>query len=350
MAKWFRGFAVLAVTACLAGSVTSAPEAPPGRRASDGEIAEITDRIIESSQLTYVSDYFSFVGEDAQGHVSFAIDNNRGRDGAQYQAEHFVVLHDEQAGFIDVPGFTRYANPQGELRGIPDSERFRFAGSRRTGLTIRSQQTGAQQASGPESSLELAMDPIELKVGRVVDDRAIFYMGSAPATLKWNSRTLEGRVIEEYLVVKDWNRISRSQLGVIFSSVSFQGLYLKTPAAGDLYIHSIGGRGLAPVGPAIARLGLYSEAGATEELDALELVVQRKEQGLGLFRWPVAWTATWQTPGRGAGRLAVEVVDFKRIGSFLLGGFGMAIVKGSVEQDGKQIPVYGWGEIILWNA
>src|SRR5262245_38169635 len=29
--------------------------------------------------LAYYSDYFSFVGEDAQGRVAFALDNNRGQ-------------------------------------------------------------------------------------------------------------------------------------------------------------------------------------------------------------------------------------------------------------------------------
>ena len=36
--------------------------------------------------------------EDVNGHVAFALDNNRGRDGEALQAEHFVVLHDEGEG------------------------------------------------------------------------------------------------------------------------------------------------------------------------------------------------------------------------------------------------------------
>jgi hypothetical protein len=35
---------------------------------------------------------------DVNGHVAFALDNNRGRDGEAWQAEHFVVLHDEGEG------------------------------------------------------------------------------------------------------------------------------------------------------------------------------------------------------------------------------------------------------------
>jgi hypothetical protein len=329
----------LCAGACAGGNSAAPTRAAEVREASDAQIAELTETIIGSpSELVYVSDYFSFVGQDEQGHVSFAIDNNRGRDGAEHQAEHFVVLHDEVQGFIDVPDFTRYPNPRGELRGIPDSERFAFTGARRTGLTIR----------GTDPALELAIEPIELVVGRVAGEDAIFYMGSAAATLRWNGRTLRGRVIEEYLVVKNWNRISRSDPGILFRSISFQGLYLVTPDAADLYVHRIDGT-LAPTAP-VPRLGFFAQGGESQELRELDFTVTRKSQGLGLFRWPMAWKASWRGAGRGTGQLEVEVVDFRRIGTYGLGGFGMAIAKGFLEQDGKRIPVYGWAELILWRA
>jgi hypothetical protein len=61
--------------------------------------------LVSASDLVTVSDYFSFVGADEQGHVAFAIDNNRGRDSNAYsnayQAEHFyAVLHDEHHGWM----------------------------------------------------------------------------------------------------------------------------------------------------------------------------------------------------------------------------------------------------------
>src|SRR3989441_341557 len=61
-----------------------------------------------TSTLIYVSDYFSFVGADQEGRVAFALDNNRGRDVEAFQAEHFVVLHDERKGWIDVLGSGPY--------------------------------------------------------------------------------------------------------------------------------------------------------------------------------------------------------------------------------------------------
>ena len=47
-----------------------------------------------AEKLAYYSDYFSFIGRDPVGFVAFALDNNRGVDGSEYQAEHFGVLYD----------------------------------------------------------------------------------------------------------------------------------------------------------------------------------------------------------------------------------------------------------------
>jgi hypothetical protein len=106
----------------------------------DAEITT-TDAPLEepsTSTLIYVSDYFSFVGQDSQGHVAFALDNNRGRDGEAYQAEHFVVLHDERRGWMKVAGNGPYENGSKELKAIPDSPVFRFQGTPLTGMTITS--------------------------------------------------------------------------------------------------------------------------------------------------------------------------------------------------------------------
>ncbi len=67
--------------------------------------AQDASSLIADSNLVYVSDYFSFVETDEQGHVAFAIDTNRGCDGDTYQAEHlYVVLHDERQVRIEVAG------------------------------------------------------------------------------------------------------------------------------------------------------------------------------------------------------------------------------------------------------
>ena len=53
------------------------------------------------SRLEYYSDYFSFTGQDSQGFVAFAMDNNRGRDGDSYQAEHFLKFYDAHIRLAD---------------------------------------------------------------------------------------------------------------------------------------------------------------------------------------------------------------------------------------------------------
>lgn len=75
----------------------------------------------ETSSLSYYSDYFSFVGQDDQSRVFFALDNNRGQDGASWQAEHFIVLHDKKEGWIKLEGNGSYENEDRILEMIPDS-------------------------------------------------------------------------------------------------------------------------------------------------------------------------------------------------------------------------------------
>jgi len=107
--------------------------------------------LVSASDLVTVSDYFSFVGADEQGHVAFAIDNNRGRDGNAYQAEHFyAVLHDEHHGWMQVSGIGRYENTYHALLIIPDSSFFQFVGQPAAGLTITS----------PVNQLTLRLDTI----------------------------------------------------------------------------------------------------------------------------------------------------------------------------------------------
>ncbi len=123
---------VLALTAALALLLS-------GSSGQDSELMfTITGEQLQALKLAYYSDYFSFIGGDEQGMVAFALDNNRGRDGDSWQAEHFVVLHDEKAGWQNVSGDGPYYNVTRQLESIPDSPDFSFIGKPETGLTIRS--------------------------------------------------------------------------------------------------------------------------------------------------------------------------------------------------------------------
>ena len=104
--------------------------------------------------LSYYSDYFSFVGRDSKGWVAFALDNNRGQDGKNFQAEHFVVLHDEHEGWIRVRGNGSYPNSNHELKVIPNSEAFQFKGNPERGITIES----------PANQIKLSLGPVNYQL------------------------------------------------------------------------------------------------------------------------------------------------------------------------------------------
>ena len=89
-----------------------------------------------AQHLAYYSDYFSFIGRDASGYVAFALDNNRGVDGPDYQAEHFGVMYDQKAGWVPLSGAGDYANTQGlpERSGGNQSEAARLLGISRTSV------------------------------------------------------------------------------------------------------------------------------------------------------------------------------------------------------------------------
>jgi len=132
--------------------------------------------LVSASDLVTVSDYFSFVGADEQGHVGFAIDNNRGRDGNAYQAEHFyAVLHDEHHGWMQVSGIGRYENTNHALLSIPDSSFFQFVGQPAAGLTITS----------PVNQLTLRLDTIPECL--VLADSHHTWMGGITRGAQWFS-------------------------------------------------------------------------------------------------------------------------------------------------------------------
>jgi hypothetical protein len=128
------------------------------------------------ARLTYYSDYFSFVGRDDQGHVAFALDTNRGQDGVEFQAEHFVALHDEKSGWHALQGNGPYPNAKRALEAIPDSEHFRFDGTPSAGMVVRS----------PENGLTLRVHPIRMLIQEEQGNHRL-RMGSAPGVLEKTS-------------------------------------------------------------------------------------------------------------------------------------------------------------------
>jgi hypothetical protein len=285
---------------------------------------------LPSSTLIYVSDYFSFVGQDARGHVAFALDTNRGRDGDAYQAEHFLVFHDEQKGWIDLAGNGRFEYTNKELDRIPDSPFFQFRGSPRTGLTVTSE----------KNRLTLRVEPL-IPRRKNSHAGAIVWMSSASAKLTWQGRTVHGRVIYEYLVMPDFNRLTRTYWGMW---KEFQGLYLAAGDYADVYAHSQLSEHIAPLIGTVSGFAAFDEE--TQSMKDLNVTTLHREWTLGFYRWPAAWRITWTGPN-GPAVLRLMQSDRKKIGNWAIGGFAMSIVRGELDYAGKQVPVYGLAELIM---
>jgi len=296
----------------------------------DASIVAPKHSSLPDTSLLYVSDYVSFVGEDSRGHVAFALDNNRGRDGESWQAEHFVVLHDEHDGWISLQGTGSYDNSAHELQTVPPSSFFQIEGTPHTGMSINSH----------PNNLALSIEPIPTRLARE-HDGGRYWLGSAAATLQWNDRTLKGRVIYEYLMMPEFNRLSRSYWGLW---KHFQGLYLVIEGLGDLYVHSQESDMLAPLLGNID--GFLAIDGETETFQALQFTLLDHDQAWGLYRWPSAWGLNWVNKG-GTGRARLEIQEFTTMGNWVIGGFGMGIIHGIVHYNGKEYLAYGFAELIM---
>lgn len=286
--------------------------------------------VLPNSTLLYVSDYLSFVGEDDQGYVTFALDTNRGRDGESYQAEHFVVLHDEHQGWINVEGNGQYNNDTHELLSIPDSQAFQFQGTPTNGWTIISH----------PNQLTLTVEPVPERLSQS-ENGGQFWMGSSPATMVWRDRTLKGRVIYEFILMPDFNRLTRTYWALWNE---FQGFYLSVDGLGALYLHSQESELIAPL---IGKLnGFLAVNDKTNHFQVLQLTTVDLSQGFGFYKWPNKWVAGWSSE-KGSGTAQLELSQFNQIANWLIGGFAMGIVRGQVTYNGKVYQVYGLVELIM---
>jgi len=285
---------------------------------------------LPDTSLLYVSDYISFVGEDSQGRVAFALDNNRGRDGESWQAEHFVVLHDEHEGWIALQGTGSYDNSTHELQTIPPSSFFQIDGLPQTGMSIISH----------PNNLILSIEPIPIRLAREYEGGR-YWLGSAAAELQWNNRTMKGRIIYEYFMMPEFNRLSRTYWGLW---KHFQGLYIVVEGLGDLYIHSQESDMLAPLVGTLE--GFLAIQGETEPFKVLQVTLLDHDQAWGLYRWPSSWGINWVSQA-GAGHARLQIQEFKTMGNWVIGGFAMGIVHGIVHYNGKDYPAYGFAELIM---
>ncbi len=285
---------------------------------------------LQSMKLVYYSDYFSFIGGDDRGMVAFALDNNRGRDGDSWQAEHLAVLHDEKAGWQGVTGSGPYYNVTRQLETIPNSPDFSFEGTFSDGLVIRSK----------PNALVLAIAPIKI---RLAEKRGLaeYRLGSAEATLAWKGRTLKGRLIYEYLYVPAYNRLTRKYPGEFRD---FHGIYASVQNVGDLYIHTQKSTFFSPL---IAKQeGFLFLGNEGYRLSSLAVDVRKTSFAPGLYRWPAWWEGSFKA-GLDHYAFSARITARKTISNWVIGGFAMGVVKGSLVSARETWTLYGLGELII---
>ena len=292
--------------------------------------------LVQDADVAYVSDYLSFTGSDEIGTVLFALDTNRGRAGDEYQAEHFVAMWDEVAGWVELEGNTRIPNPQGALLGYPESPYFEFTGEPYALVGLNSTPNGLSVQIGALIERET-----------VGDDATVFSLASAPATLNWDARSIQGRVTYEYLALRDSNRLGPFQFGNLLSlmieSTDFQGLYLANETD-DFYVHLAFSSAAAATGNPL--MAFWARDGRSIPIKNLSFEVSDYDAAWGFYRWPGAWDAYWQSDACGDAHLAVTSIDHATQSNWVVGGFAMRAVQGDFSCGNETKKFYGFGELI----
>jgi len=285
-------------------------------------------------KLAYYSDYFSFIGRDVNGFVAFALDNNRGVDGSEYQAEHFGILYDEKSGWANLVGMGSYENVSGELEQIPDSPHVAFEGMPETGIVVISR----------DNNLVLKIDPIVTHLAERTENRTLNW-GSAKSVLTWKDRKIPGRVIYEHLIYRNWNRLTRTYAD---TWDNFQGFYLALGAGDirtwrDLYLRSQG------QGSTRRTKGFVNIDGWSGTIHAARYNAYDKAYTWGFYRWPQKWDIEIkldETEDARTGELTLRQISRKNQGNWVIGGFAMTVVQGELHLNGNAIPVLGFAELI----
>ncbi|MCF6178541.1 MAG: hypothetical protein L3J63_04005 [Geopsychrobacter sp.] len=290
-----------------------------------------------SKSLDYYSDYFSFIGQDEQGFVIFALDNNRGGDEGDYRAEHFGILYDQHQGWIDLVGIGEYQNPLRILSTIPDSTAFKFSGHPNSGIRIQSR----------INDLRLEINPLKIQLEEITKNRNQKW-GNAAAVLYWQGRTIPGRVIYEGLRQENWNHLTHRYSN---DWDNLQGFYLALQNGHpdswqDIFLRAEGKK------QDLKTRGFVDTGQVQAEISAQDLKVNRKSWALGFYRWPKGWqmhlkptpSATLQDPL--SPLLRLNQVSRQNISNRLIGGFAMSVVSGTIEIDGRSSRVLGLVELI----
>jgi hypothetical protein len=278
----------------------------------------------------YHSDYFSFVGSDAQGSVYLAHDNNRGQTGERFFADHWIMMYAEGQGVAPIIGSAHYPNPDKVLEVIPDSENFQFRGTIAGGLRMTSASNG----------IDMTVEGLKPILRRQKPDND-YWIGAAPATMRWKGRTLTGRVIFEFIARTGFNRFT-SDFGANWNN--FNGLYLLTEDGKDIYLRHHDR--VTPDTPRESGMATMETDGVMSEID-FKITESRSVENR-TYRWPTKWNLSFVHAGarwvlRGETDALEIVADWEK------GGFAMSVISGEVmKADGSGKRRFkGWAELLI---
>lgn len=278
----------------------------------------------------YHSDYFSFIGSDAQGTVYLAHDNNRGQTGDRFFADHWIMMWAEGSGVVPIIGSAHYPNPGKLLEYIPDSENFQFRGSIAGGMRMMS-------ASNDIDMMVEGLTPI-LRRQQPGND---YWIGAAAATMKWKGRTLKGRVIFEFIAREGFNRFT-SDFGANWNN--FNGLYLLTDDGRDIYL-----RYHDKVTPGVPReSGMATLERNGVMSDIAFTITESRAQENRTYRWPTKWAVDFTHAGS-RWSLSGETKALEIVADWDRGGFAMSVISGEVmKADGSGRRTFkGWAELLI---
>ncbi len=290
--------------------------------ASNPVRAEVTTR--------YHSDYFSFVGSDAEGSVYLAHDNNRGQTGEQFFADHWIMMYAEGTGIVPIVGSAHYPNPGRQLQVIPESEHFRFQGTVEGGLRMSSATNG----------MEMSVDTLVPVLRRQTENRD-YWVGAASAILHWRGRTLKGRVLFEFIAQTGYNRFT-SDFGANWTN--FNGLYLMTEDHRDLYI-----RYHERIQPGTPRESGMATFDGTGTLSGIDFSI-KDTQALAdrSYRWPTRWEIGFTHAGD-RWLLEASTTHLEAVADWTKGGFAMSVIHGEIRRlngSGRR-RFKGWAELLI---
>ncbi len=290
------------------------------------------------AELSYYSDYLSFVGRDEEGLVAFALDTNRGRDGDEYQAEHFVVFHDEHKGWIKLKGNGAYPNETKTLIDIPDSGVFQFGGDKEEGISVVSKSNSILLTTGPlRDFLDYRVDNRETTIS------------SGTASLTWDGRILVGRVIYEFVHYENWNRLTRTYWGTWNNFQAFYFVAWPVDEAApwlDFYVESTGSESSQEV------KGFLSGLPNSGQKSTWHLRSGDYRLAPGFYLWPSTWKLeivgkeTTQGDPPAMAHSAWQERDGDTVATWVIGGFRMGIASGELSVSDKRYRIYGFSELI----